>query len=293
MSDAGGRADGKAGRTQAGGSRADRTLVGVLGGIGPLATVQFMDRVVRLTEAARDQDHVDMVVLQHASVPDRTAFVLGRSADDPGPVLADDARRLARAGAGLLVLPCNTAQAFAGPVAAATPVPLLTAVDTTVSAVCDTLSGHPLGPGGPAQAVGLLATEGTVASGVYAEAFGARGVKTLVPDAAGQAAVTALIYDGVKAGRGGDLTALAAVVADLRSRGAGAVVLGCTELSVAAQATPADRLPGVPLVDSLDALARATVLRAGGRLRVPDRPELARPRRGVLRSRARVPVRTR
>ncbi|WP_036959679.1 aspartate/glutamate racemase family protein, partial [Promicromonospora kroppenstedtii] len=95
MPDAGGRA---------GGAPAGRTLVGVLGGVGPLATVLFMDRVVRLTEAARDQDHIDMVVLQHASVPDRTAFVLGRSADDPGPVLADDARRLARAGAGLLVL---------------------------------------------------------------------------------------------------------------------------------------------------------------------------------------------
>lgn len=242
----------------------------MLGGVGPLATVLFMDRVVRLTEAARDQDHVDMVVLQHASVPDRTAFVLGRSADDPGPVLADDARRLARAGAGLLVLPCNTAQAFAGQVAAATPVPLLTAVDATVSAVCDARAGRPLGPGESSpEAVGLLATEGTIASGVYPEAFGARGVKTLVPDVSGQAAVTALVYDGVKAGRGGDLTALAGVVADLRSRGAGAVVLGCTELSVAAQATAADRLPGVALVDSLDALARATVLRAGGRLRVP------------------------
>ncbi|WP_020015248.1 aspartate/glutamate racemase family protein [Promicromonospora sukumoe] len=289
MSDGGGRSDG----APADGTRAGRTLVGVLGGVGPLATVLFMDRVVRLTEAARDQDHVDMVVLQHASVPDRTAFVLGRSADDPGPVLADDARRLARAGAGLLVLPCNTAQAFAGPVAAATPVPLLTAVDATVSAVCDTFSGRPLGPGGPLRAVGLLATEGTIASGVYAKAFGARGIKTLVPDAAGQAAVTALIYDGVKAGRGGDLTALAGVIEDLRSRGAGAVVLGCTELSVAARATPVGRLPGVPLVDSLDALARATVLRAGARLRTPERPELPRPRPGLLRSRARVPARTR
>lgn len=280
MSDAGGRAD------QA---PAGRTLVGVLGGVGPLATVLFMDSVVRLTEAARDQDHVDMVVLQHASVPDRTAFVLGRSADDPGPVLADDARRLARAGAGLLVLPCNTAQAFAGPVTAATAVPLLTAVDATVSAACDAQAPR---PGGPPRAVGLLATEGTIASGVYAEAFGARGVQTLVPDSAGQAAVTALIYDGVKAGRGGDLTALAGTIAGLRSRGADAIVLGCTELSVAAQATPADHLPGVPLVDSLDALARATVLRAGGRLRTPDRPEVPRARRGVLRSRARVPART-
>ncbi|MBE1878459.1 aspartate/glutamate racemase family protein [Myceligenerans pegani] len=247
------------------------TLVGVLGGVGPLATVRFMERVVRLTDAARDQDHVDMVVLQHAAVPDRTAFVLGRSTDDPGPVLAADARRLAAAGAGFLVLPCNTAHAFAGAIAAATPVPLLSAVDVTVSAVLSrgTWTGgrDTTRPG----AVGLLATEGTIESGVYRGAFGARGVATLVPDAAGQATVTSLVYDGVKAGRGGDLSGLESVVADLRSRGAGAIVLGCTELSVAAEATPPDLLPDVVLVDALDELARATVPRAGRRLRASTR----------------------
>ncbi|PUB24903.1 aspartate racemase [Promicromonospora sp. AC04] len=242
-------------------------LVGVLGGVGPLATVLFMERVVRLTEAARDQDHVDMVVLQHATVPDRTAFVLGRSPDDPGPVLAADARRLAALGTDFLVLPCNTAHAFAGAVGAATSAPLLSMVDVTVSAVLasDTWSGRLSGP--RPEAVGLLATEGTIASGVYLEAFGARGIKTLVPDVADQATVTSLIYDGVKAGRGGDLSALDGVVANLRKRGAGAIVLGCTELSVAAEATSPDLLPDVVLVDSLDELARATVLRAGHRLR--------------------------
>lgn len=249
------------------GAEREDGFVGVLGGAGPLATVLFMERVVRLTDAARDQDHVDMMVLQHATVPDRTAFVLGRSLDDPGPVLVAGARRLARAGAGFLVLPSSTAHAFAATIAAATPLPLLSAVDVTVSAVLarDAWTGRFSGP--RPEAVGLLATEGTVASGVYADALGARGIKTLVPDVAGQAAVTSLVHDGVKAGRGGDLTALEGVVADLRRRGAGAVVLGCSELSVAAEATPVHLLPDVVLVDSLDELARATVLRAGRRLR--------------------------
>ncbi|MFD7025592.1 aspartate/glutamate racemase family protein [Promicromonospora sukumoe] len=252
---------------------AGRPLVGVLGGVGPAATVLFLERVIRWTDAARDQDHVDLVVLQHATVPDRTAFVLGRSADDPGPVLADDARRLAAAGAGFLVLPCNTAHVFAGAVAAATPVSLLSVIEVAVEAAMRA----PRSPGttaddvgGPPEAVGLLATEGTIASGLYADALAARGVKTLVPDVTGQAAVTSLVYDGVKAGAGGDLRALDGVVADLRSRGAGAVVLGCTELSVAARATPPGLLPDVVLVDALDELARATVLRAGRRLRGPD-----------------------
>ncbi|GAA2227156.1 aspartate racemase [Promicromonospora sukumoe] len=249
------------------GPGAGRTLVGVLGGVGPAATVLFLERVIRWTDAARDQDHVDLVVLQHATVPDRTAFVLGRSADDPGPVLAADARRLAAAGAGFLVLPCNTAHAFAGAVAAATPVPLLSAVEVAVDAAV----GVAVDDGGaPPEAVGLLATEGTIASGLYADAFAARGVKTLVPDVVGQAAVTSLVYDGVKAGAGGDLRALDGVIADLRSRGAGAVVLGCTELPVAARATPPGLLPDVVLVDALDELARATVLCAGRRLRGPE-----------------------
>ncbi|MFI8524068.1 aspartate/glutamate racemase family protein [Promicromonospora sukumoe] len=255
------------------GPGAGRTLVGVLGGVGPAATVLFLERVIRWTDAARDQDHVDLVVLQHATVPDRTAFVLGRSADDPGPVLAADARRLAAAGAGFLVLPCNTAHAFAGAVAAATPVPLLSAVEVAVDAAVGVAAGvaadvavHAPRP----EAVGLLATEGTIASGLYADAFAARGVKTLVPDVAGQAAVTSLVYDGVKAEAGGDLRALDGVIADLRSRGAGAIVLGCTELSVAARATPPGLLPDVVLVDALDELARATVLRAGRRLRGPE-----------------------
>ncbi|WP_369371842.1 aspartate/glutamate racemase family protein [Promicromonospora sp. Populi] len=249
------------------GPGAGGALVGVLGGVGPLATVLFLERVVRLTDAAHDQDHVDMAVLQHATIPDRTAFVLGRSTDDPGPVLAADARRLAALGADFLVLPCNTAHAFAGAIGAATSVPLLSMVDVTVSAVLssDTWAGRLSGP--RPEAVGLLATEGTIASGVYLDAFGALGVKALVPDVAGQAMVTSLIYDGVKAGRGGDLTALEGVITNLRSRGAGAIVLGCTELSVAAEATPPALLPDVVLVDALDELARATVLRAGRRLR--------------------------
>ncbi|MFC8799029.1 aspartate/glutamate racemase family protein [Promicromonospora sp. NPDC057138] len=259
--------DGAPGAGAGAGGEAGGTLVGVLGGVGPLATVLFMQRVVRLTDAARDQDHVDMVVLQHATVPDRTAFVLRRSADDPAPVLAADARRLARMGADFLVLPCNTAHAFAGAIAAATPVPLLSAVDVTVSAVLSSDAWTGRLSGSRPDVVGLLATEGTIASGVYLDAFNAHGIKTLVPDVAGQATVTSLIYDGVKAGRGGDLTALADVAANLRSRGAGAIVLGCTELSVAAEATPPDLLPDVVLVDALDELARTTVLRAGRRLR--------------------------
>ena len=234
-----------------------RPFVGVVGGVGPLATAYFLNHVVRLTVAERDQDHVDMVVLNHVTIPDRTDFVLGRSEQDPGPVLARDARRLEEFGADFIVMPCNTAHYFTQQVLDAISVPFVSIIATTVDAVRDRVPGL--------RAVGLLATSGTSSSGVYQDAFDAHGVATLVPDEADQAVVTSIIYDQVKAGRPADLEALRGVVARLVERGAQAVILGCTELSVVA--VDHGLLDEPLFVDSTDQLARATIRRAGGTVR--------------------------
>ena len=244
----------------AGPADADRRLVGVVGGVGPLATATFLAAVVASTEADRDQDHVDMVVLQHASIPDRTAHVLGLSEQDPGPVMAEDARRLQRWGAGFVVVPCNTAQRYVEQMAAVVDVPVVSIVEETVAAA---LLRRP----GP-RTVGVLATEGTIAAGSYQEVLAAAGVRAVVPGPAGQAAVSGIIYDGVKAGRAVDPAGLRGLVDDLLSHGADLVVLGCTELSVVAASCGLVDDPRV--VDSLDALARATIVRAGHRVR--ERP---------------------
>lgn len=233
-----------------------RVEVGVIGGVGPAATVCFLDLVVRHTAAERDQDHLDLVVLQHASIPDRTAYILGRSADDPGPVMAADARRLERLGVGFVVVPCNTAHHFTDEVAAAVGVPVLSIVDETADEVVQR--------GGVAR-VGVLATSGTLAASVYQRAFAARGVEALVPDDAEQDVVMRIIYEQVKAGRPADVAALHGVADALQARGADVVVLGCTELSVVA--AEHDLLADARYVDSLDVLARRTVQRAGYPLR--------------------------
>lgn len=232
-------------------------LVGVIGGVGPLATAYFLQLVVRLTEADRDQDHVDMVVFNHATIPDRTDFVLGRSGDDPGPVLARDALRLEGFGVDFLVMPCNTAHYFTRHVLDAITVPFVSIVDVTVDAARARVPGL--------QAVGLLATEGTAGSGVYQDAFGAHGVQTLVPDAADQEIVSRIIYEQVKAGRPVDVDALHAVAGRLADRGASVVVLGCTELSVVG--VDHDLLVDPLYLDSMDQLARATILRSGHAVR--------------------------
>lgn len=230
--------------------------VGVIGGVGPAATVSFLDLVLRHTDAGRDQDHVDLVVLQHASIPDRTAYILGDSPEDPGPVMAADARRLEALGVDFVVVPCNTAHHFTDEVAAAVTVPVLSIVDETV----DEVAARP-----GTSTVGLLATSGTLASGVYQRAAGERGLTVLEPDADDQRVVMGIIYDQVKAGRPADVPALRAVAERLAARGADVVVLGCTELSVVALE---HGLLAEPLfLDSLDVLARRTVVRAGRRLR--------------------------
>jgi len=110
-----------------------RKVVGVIGGMGPDATVDFMSRVIAFTEATRDQDHVRMLVDNNPAVPCRQEALL-RDGKDPGPVLAGMARGLETAGADFLVMPCNTAHAFADVVRDAVSIPLLSIVDTTVAA---------------------------------------------------------------------------------------------------------------------------------------------------------------
>jgi aspartate racemase len=232
------------------------SVVGVIGGVGPAATVCFLDKVVRLTAAARDQDHVDLVVLQHSTVPDRTAFILGASDEDPGPVMAADARTLSAAGVAFIVVPCNTAHYFTAEVEEAASVPVLSIVDETLDEVV---------AGSDVRTVGLLATSGTIAAGVYQRAAAERGIDVVVPDEDGQDVVMRIIYEQVKAGLPADVAALGAVADTLVARGAQRVIFGCTELSVVAD--EADLLADARYVDSLDVLARRTVVRSGHALR--------------------------
>lgn len=235
-------------------------VVGVLGGLGPAATAVFLDVLVRATDARTDQEHLDLLVSQHSSTPDRTARILDDSAPDPGPVLARDAAMLERAGVGLLVLPCNTAHHFVAGVREATTVPFVSIVESTAR-----VAVRQAGPGAP---VAVFATEGNIRARVYQDALEEQGAATIVPDAGLQARINTLIYDQVKAGRPVDEGLFEGCVEEAVALGAGTVVLGCTELSVIFDRggyRSGHRLSGV-LTDSLTELARETVLAAGARL---------------------------
>ena len=228
-----------------------RPVLGVLGGMGPAASVAFLDALTRATPAGSDQEHIDTVVLSHATTPDRTGRLLDETRTDPTPFLLGDLELLGRLGVDRAVIACNTAHAFLPP-AEELPVPLLSLVRVGAEAAV-------AAAGTEAPVVTVLATDGTLFSRVYQDALEELGATVRLPDADGQRRVMSLIYDGVKAGAPVGPDELRALVDDLGA-GGDAVLLGCTELSVlyAEAVTAGDRLPA-RVVDAQDALVQRVV----------------------------------
>ncbi|MDE2355939.1 MAG: amino acid racemase [Alphaproteobacteria bacterium] len=222
-------------------------IVGVLGGMGPVATTVFMSRVQALTPARGDAEHLHLLVDCNPRVPG--LGVAGEPGGDTGETLAAMARGLARQGAQLLVMPCNTAHAWAGAITSAVDLPFLNLIE----AVADAAMAER-----PAR-VRLLAADGCLRAGLYQTAFAARGVAVETPTPAGQGALMDLIHR-IKAGDVGPTArrAMQEQAEDLIARGADAVIAGCTEVPLAL--SPAD--VAVPLIDSIEALAARTVAAA-------------------------------
>jgi aspartate racemase len=231
-------------------------IVGVIGGLGPAATVTFLDQLVRLSDAATDQDNVDAIVSQHSSTPDRSSYILSPATQpDPTPILVADAQRLERAGADLLVSPCNTIQYFWEAIEAAVAIPCLSIIDVTASQAAQ-VSAH--------GKVAVFATEGTVKARLYQAALERLGCQPLVPSPAVQDALTDIIHL-VKAGLPVDIEVFNGYISQAQDDGAEAVIMGCTELSVVYDQYGMDKRP--ELVDSLRSLVVATIKAAGLRVR--------------------------
>ena len=237
-----------------GGSRPIK--VGVVGGVGPAATVDFLGKIVRNTPSGKDQDHIKVVVEQNPQIPDRTENLVG-AGTDPTVSLYSTCKRLEAADAAMIAIPCNTAHAFVERIQPYLSIPIISMLDTTVEHLRSFL---------PASAkVGLLATTGTVQSGIYADAIARVGLDLLVPDAKHQELVMSAIYgpSGVKAGHTSGLCArqVQSVLEHLVDRGAAAVILGCTELPLLLAASAGFQVRGtaVTVVDPTELLARRCV----------------------------------
>ncbi len=200
-----------------------KKTIGIIGGMGPLATADLFKKIVLNTKADTDQDHIKILIDNNTAIPDRTEAIINNG-KNPVPQLTKSALSLWVMGAQILVMPCNTAHYFRSEVQKSVDIPILSMIE---------LTGESLLKKG-IKTVGLLATEGTINSGIYQNVFVKMGIEILVPDEDEQIAVTDLIYNGVKAGKKDyDVTVVKGVMQNIIERGAETLVLGCTELPVA------------------------------------------------------------
>lgn len=200
-----------------------KKTLGIIGGMGPAATCDLMEKIIELTEASCDQEHLHIISDVNTAIPDRTGAILHGGAD-PVPEMTASARRLEAAGAAFLIMPCNTAHFFYDAIAKSVSIPVLHMPRLTAAV---------LKKAGVKKA-GVLATDGTIRSGVYAKALEAEGIEPVYPGQEHQAMVMRLIYDGVKARRIPlESIPVEEILAELRRQGAEKFLLACTELPIA------------------------------------------------------------
>lgn len=229
--------------------KTETKILGVLGGLGPMATAYYLELMIKMTDAATDQEHLQSIVMNFPTVPDRTAFILGRSEQSPLEPMIALGRQLKAMGASVIATPCITAHYFHQPLQEGIGLPMIHGIECIARQLSD----------GGISRVGLMATDGTVQSGIFQRQVEAQGMELVLPDGEGQAAVMALIYDQIKAGKQPDMTLFESVKDQLRRKGAQVVVLGCTELSLLKKETPL----GDGIVDALEVLAQESVLACG------------------------------
>ncbi|MBK8323587.1 MAG: amino acid racemase [Betaproteobacteria bacterium] len=199
--------------------------VGILGGMGPAAALDLQAKILALTPATRDEDHLPVVTWNVPQIPDRVAAIEGRG-PSPLPAIAEGARSLEAAGAEAIAIACNTAHHWAEELRSLMRVPLLHIVD----AVAEAIAARPARPA----RIGLMGTRGTLASGFYGRRLEALGFAWIAPDEACQAAFIDPAIAAVKrADRTGAVEHFSGAARDLRERGADLLLLGCTELPLA------------------------------------------------------------
>ncbi len=240
----------------------DTKILGVLGGLGPLATAHFMELVTVMTDADTDQQHLNMIIYSAPQVPDRTAYLLDPSRESPLPQMVALGQKLAAQGAQAIAIPCVTAHAFWQELSSQIPVPVLNGVEETVLA---------LKRAGVTRA-GILATDGTISTGIFHNALQDQGIVPLAPGKQGQADVMHLIYENVKAGKPPDMQRFRAVSRELFATGAQAIILGCTELSVIKR----EFALGPGYIDVMEALSRRAITVCGKSIK-PDYEKMVIP----------------
>lgn len=227
--------------------------LGIIGGLGPMATAYLLQLIIEMTDAKTDQEHLDVIVFDRPSTPDRTAYLLDRTKPSPLPSMTQTAKALEALGAGVLCAPCVTSHYFYNELSQSVNIPFLNMVEETA---------RELKTAGRKKA-GIMATTGTVRTRLFQNALEAAGLAAVTPDEEGQRLVMSLIYDDIKAGKPADPEKFRRVSEALYTAGCDCIVLGCTELSLVKKDAGLDKR----YLDALEVLAKRCVERCGAPLK--------------------------
>ena len=215
--------------------------LGIIGGLGPMATAYFMRRIIELTDAATDQENIEMIIYNCPSIPDRTGFILGKSQEDPLPCILELAQHLERQNVDYIAMPCITAHYFHDQLADSVFIP----VSNGIKEAAEYLKNQGI------SRVGIMATDGTVSMHLFDSVFKNYDISCIYPEQECQKLVMSIIYDDVKAGRSVNMDEFYIVKEQLIDAGAQVIILGCTELSILKRDNPV----GPKVLDIVDVLA--------------------------------------
>lgn len=234
----------------------EQKKLGVIGGMGPKATSVFFDKIVNKTEAHKDQDHLNMIILNHATLPDRTNAILTNTGETFLDAVKDDFKLLEAAGVANIAIPCNTSHYFYDELQKLTNIPIINMVEETIKEI-----HHRHGEG---TKVGILATNGTIRSGIYADVCKKYNLELLAPNDSLQEKVMDIIYNNVKSDLDVDSSELEQLIRHLvEKEHCKIVILACTELSCIKLSDEAVKSS----IDAMNVLVERSILRSGKRLK--------------------------
>jgi len=227
--------------------------LGVIGGLGPIATAYFYELIIKMTNAKFDQEHLEMLIYSQPSIPDRTEYILGRSKENPMLPMLLVGNSLVAQGVDYIAIPCITAHYFHNKLSEGINVPIIHIIKETALH----LKEHGI------RSVGIMATDGTIYSKLFQEELQLYGIKALTPSREGQDYVTDLIYHNVKANLPVEMNKFQAVSKELRDLGAEIIILGCTELSLIKR----DFDIGAGYIDAMEVLAMRSIVLCEAKLK--------------------------
>ena len=230
-------------------------VLGIIGGMGPLASQLFYRMIIEKTDAHCDQEHLNLILLNHATMPDRTTAIKSGDVEELYLKLFHDAKFLEAGGADYIAIPCNTSHTLVERLQKNLKIPIINMIEESIMSIyCRYGENFKLG---------ILATDGTIATKLYQEECKKRGIIPVIPTPKTQEKVMRIIYDGIKDGNPIDMEDFYDIDKEMKEAGCKAVIMACTELSCFKEMNNLSDY----YVDAMEVLAERSIVLCGKKLK--------------------------